>query len=147
MHLCGGEIRQKRIALDLMLEPALIEIKGDRVQIEQIILNLLRNAIEAVSTGGMIRVQAMTSADYVWVRIEDNGGGLQSENPDQLFEPFYSTKGSAGMGLGLSICRNIARAHNGDVLASTSGNYAIFTLELPLKDQSDDIEKDDDKDE
>ena len=130
-NLCVAEIRQKNIKLDIPENPPQSLVAADRIQIEQVILNLLRNAIDAVEKGGMIRITIVPTTDRVAVRFEDDGGGFQAEDPEKLFEPFYSTKGS-GMGLGLSICRNIARAHSGNIMAANAGKGALFTLDLPL---------------
>lgn len=130
-RLCGAEIRQKRIALTLTLGEDPIWITADRIQIEQVILNLLRNASDATPDSGAIEIRSRVNQDVFRLEIQDNGPGFQTDDFQQLFEPFYSTKDS-GMGLGLSICRSITRAHNGTLQAISSSDGATFILELPL---------------
>ncbi len=130
-RLCGAEVRQKRLTLNWALPEHPIWVSADRIQIEQVILNLLRNAIDAVPVEGIIRLVVQVDPHAVQLEIKDNGPGFQTDDLEQLFEPFYSTKNS-GLGLGLSICRSITRAHNGSLRAGSSPEGASFILTLPL---------------
>jgi len=130
-RLCGAEVRQKRLTLNWALPEHPIWVTADRIQIEQVILNLLRNAIDAVPVEGIIRLVVQVDQHSVQLEIKDNGPGFQTDDLEQLFEPFYSTKNS-GLGLGLSICRSITRAHNGSLRAGSSPEGASFILTLPL---------------
>jgi PAS domain S-box-containing protein len=110
-----------RVALRLQLEPGLPPVLGDRVQIQQVIFNLVINALQATAMVTdrarvvTIRTQPYES-DQVLVAVQDAGIGVEPANLDQLFRPFYTTKPD-GMGIGLSICRSIVEAHGGRVWA------------------------------
>ncbi|MGZ5985875.1 MAG: two-component system sensor histidine kinase NtrB [Caulobacteraceae bacterium] len=112
------------------LEPVLI----DRVQIQQVLLNLFRNAIEAMADQPVRRLLISTladGADAVLVRVADTGPGIDPVVAERLFQPFVTSK-SAGMGIGLSICRTIMEAHGGRIWAGESrAGGAEFNLSLP----------------
>jgi two-component system sensor kinase FixL len=105
----------------------------DRIQIQQVLLNLIRNAIEAMSGGITCRLEISAQRrdeGFIEVIIADSGPGLPQEIAERLFEPFLSTK-SAGMGLGLSICHTIITGHGGRIWAEPShlgGTAFHFTL-------------------
>jgi signal transduction histidine kinase len=117
----------------LNLADAVPVVYGDRVQIEQVIFNLLQNAIEAVvaRSDGPRTVQIETAGrnEMVCTVVRDTGVGLP--DPDRLFERFYTTKPD-GMGLGLAISRSIAEAHGGKLSARAVEGGAEFTFELPI---------------
>lgn len=115
-----------------------VEVNQNKIQ--QLIMNLLINAIQAVENNGIITITTSQEANRVIVQVRDNGRGIDSENLTRIFDPFFSTKGvwgddeSPGVGMGLTVCRNIAREHGGDLKAeSTPGRGSIFTLILPIK--------------
>jgi C4-dicarboxylate-specific signal transduction histidine kinase len=134
--LTRGEALKNRVTVQTQLADDLPLIQGDRVQLQQVILNLIMNAVEAMSgvSEGMREllidaVQDMSSR--VLVSIRDSGPGLNVETLDHVFDPFYTTK-SGGMGMGLSICRSIVEAHGGQIWASqTAGPGATFQVALP----------------
>ena len=105
----------------------------DRIQVQQVVLNLVRNAIEAMAASKVRRLgitSKKAGGDYVEVSIEDSGPGLPEEVAEHLFQPFVSTK-SEGMGLGLSICHTIINGHGGRIWAEASklgGTAFHFTL-------------------
>lgn len=106
----------------------------DRVQVQQVIVNLLRNAIEAMDKGGLITIASAIDGDLTRVTVTDEGGGIDPESADRLFDAFFSTKRS-GMGLGLSICRSIIEAHGGRIWAESAprgGTRMAFTLPKAL---------------
>jgi C4-dicarboxylate-specific signal transduction histidine kinase len=110
--------------------------KGNRTQIQQVVMNLMANAIEAMSdvVGGERKLIVSTSAweNTVFVNVEDTGPGLDEATSERIFEAFTTTK-TNGMGMGLAISRAIAEAHHGALVALTrSGNGAIFQLTLPF---------------
>ena len=112
-------------------------VDGDRVQIEQVLANLMRNAIEASAqrkrADGSVRATLCASPGSVRIEVEDNGPGVAPDIVERLFEPFETTK-QRGMGLGLSLSREIVRAHNGRLwLDHTSATGSTFILELPVK--------------
>lgn len=110
------------------------EILGDRIQIEQIVVNLISNAVDAVSTKapyGTIELSTGFDKDHVWLSIRDNGGGVPDHVREKIFDPFFTTKKSKGMGLGLSICRNLAQSRGGSLQQKNEGEGACFILTLP----------------
>ncbi len=109
-------------------------------KIQQLILNLLTNAQQAISSDGLIMVSLLNDGDCVRVRISDTGGGIATDVINRIYDPFFSTKGvwgrdyDVGTGMGLATCRNIAREHGGDLnVDALHGAGAVFTLSLPLE--------------
>jgi PAS domain S-box-containing protein len=124
-----------RVALRLNLASGLPAVLGDRVQLQQVIINLAINGIEAMAGVGGRRELLVRSdqfeADQVLVAVQDSGVGIAPEQADRLFSAFYSTKPD-GMGMGLSICRSIVEAHGGRVWASNNdGPGATIQFALP----------------
>lgn len=123
------------ITTELRLAPDLPRVIGDSILIEQVLVNLLRNAFEAVgegktSNGLVVAATSLDSRGQVQVTVRDNGPGFGDVPPTQLFEPFYTTK-EQGMGMGLVISRSIAEAHGGRLTAhNLPGGGASFTLTL-----------------
>jgi two-component system sensor kinase FixL len=107
----------------------------DKVQIQQVALNLIRNAIEAMQGEPRRELVVTTAADgddYARVSVADTGHGIKPEIADQLFQPFVTTKGAAGMGVGLSICRTIIEAHGGRIWAEpNAGGGTTFAFTIP----------------
>jgi signal transduction histidine kinase len=125
------------VALRLELAPTLPPVLGDRIQLQQVILNLVINGIEAMQPVKdrprelLIRTQ-QDETSQVLVTVSDCGVGVAAENADRLFDAFFTTK-SSGMGMGLSICRSIVNAHGGRLSASgNAGPGATFQVTLPL---------------
>jgi C4-dicarboxylate-specific signal transduction histidine kinase len=120
--LVKRETLNHRVRLELQLAPGLPTVRGDRIQLQQVIINLVINAVQAMATVTdrarvvVIRTQAHES-DQVLVAVEDVGIGVAPESLDRLFSAFYTTKPD-GLGIGLSICRSIIQAHGGRVWAS-----------------------------
>ncbi|MFP3867036.1 MAG: two-component system sensor histidine kinase NtrB [Desulfobacteraceae bacterium] len=109
-------------------------VNFDRQQIKQIILNLIKNAAEAMPQGGQLTVAIRVEEPYLEIAITDTGEGIPPEALENIFNPYYTTK-AKGSGLGLSICRNIIKAHKGDILVhSTPGKGSTFTILLPLEE-------------
>lgn len=108
-------------------------VMGDASQLDQVLLNILMNARQAIAKEGWIRVRTSVQGDRVIVAISDSGCGIPEENLAQLFEPGFTTRGaSSGMGLGLYICRQIVSAHGGEIaVSSTPGTGSEFTIALP----------------
>jgi signal transduction histidine kinase len=119
----------------MQLAENLPAVQGDRVQLQQVILNLLINAVEAMSgmsegSRELLISTRITESECVIVAVQDSGPGLAPEGADRLFESFYTTK-SGGLGLGLSISRSIIEAHQGRLWASSNtprGTVFQFTL-------------------
>ena len=132
--LIGREIEKNGISAQTHLAESLPAIQGDRVQLQQVLLNLLINAIEAMS--GMsegpreLLISTSKSDSMVVVSVRDSGPGLAPESVERLFESFYTTKPD-GLGMGLSICRSIIEAHGGHLLARANvPRGAIFQFTL-----------------
>jgi NO-binding membrane sensor protein with MHYT domain len=145
--LTRGEAMKNNVSVQTQLAEGLPLIQGDRVQLQQVILNLIMNAVEAMSgvsdrsRGLLIRTGKDASA-RVLVAVQDSGPGLNPESFERLFDSFYTTK-PGGMGMGLSICRSIVEAHGGRIWATPNAGPGItvqFTVpikdHLPIKDQA-----------
>ena len=132
--LVNHERRRRGVRVSVFCEPELPPVRGDRVQIEQILLNLIRNAFHAVEDADPRQVWLRTEragADRVRMVVEDSGRGLAPELRERVFETFYSTKPS-GLGVGLAISRSLAESHGGRLWAeSADGGGARFGLDLP----------------
>jgi signal transduction histidine kinase len=136
----GPDARSREIEVDLQLGSELPPIAGDRVHLQQVVLNLLMNAIDAVSTmpAGRRLVRVVTSHENREVRLAvvDDGTGIPAERLRKIFEPFFTTKsGGTGMGMGLAIARTIVEAHAGRMAAeNNSGGGATVWFSLPVAD-------------
>ena len=134
--LTRGEVLKNGVSLQTPFAKGLPLIQGDRIQLQQVMLNLIMNAIEAMSGASEGSRQLVIStesdaSDGVLVEVRDSGPGLKPESFDQLFDAFYTTKPS-GMGMGLSICRSIIEAHEGRMWASANvPRGAVFQFTLP----------------
>jgi PAS domain S-box-containing protein len=135
--LVRREVASHQATLRLELAPGLPEIVGDEIQLQQVIINLILNAAQAmVSVDGRPRTvivgTRMDDADQVVLDVTDSGPGIAPEHAAQLFDAFFTTKPN-GMGMGLSICRQIVEAHGGQIvaLARASEPGAIFRCHLP----------------
>jgi two-component system, LuxR family, sensor kinase FixL len=132
LALVGTKLRGIRIRLQNDLEDAVVVV--DKIQIQQVLLNLLRNAAEAVADQEQREIALLTELrdDIVQVSVVDNGPGLPDEVKAKLFQPFVSTK-QTGMGVGLSICHTIIAAHDGRLWAEPNPEGGtIFRLTLPI---------------
>ena len=141
--LTRSELRSSGTSLQTRLADRLPLILGDRIQLQQVILNLILNAIEAmnnVDRGSReldISTTKETNPEHVMVAVRDTGPGLKPENLNRIFEPFYTTK-SDGMGMGLSICRYIIEEHGGRLWATgKDGLGAVFQFTIPLDESAD----------
>ncbi|HKC80258.1 MAG TPA: PAS domain-containing protein, partial [Gemmatimonadaceae bacterium] len=133
--LSMSELQRQRVATRLELADDLPSVKGDRVQLQQVILNLLLNAGDAMSTvdDGPRELVIATSSDGadVHLSVRDSGIGFDAGDPDRIFDAFYTTK-SSGMGIGLSVSRSIMELHGGRLLAArNSGPGATFSFSIP----------------
>ncbi|WP_366556532.1 PAS domain-containing sensor histidine kinase [Aquibaculum sediminis] len=129
--------REEEIEVSFDLQEDLPPVLADATQLQQIVLNLVRNAVEALQAVDHRRllVSTGTSADTVELSVSDNGPGLDPEVAEQLFMPFVSTKAN-GMGIGLSICRSILDAHQGQIRAEpVEGGGTRFRVSLPVMDK------------
>lgn len=131
----GHEIQGRKASLTLDLAPDLPPVLGDRTQLQQVVVNLAMNALQAMAGGGRraltIRA-ARDGAEHVRVAVEDSGPGVPDADLPRLFDSFFTTK-AAGMGMGLSICRSIVERHGGSIdAANVQDGGAIFSFTLPV---------------
>jgi PAS domain S-box-containing protein len=138
--LLQRELISQRVSLRLELAPALPMILGDRIQLQQVIINLVMNGIEALQSvtdrpREMVIRSDQDETRRVRVSVTDCGVGISAGDADQLFDAFYTTK-SSGVGMGLSICRSIVESHGGRVSASSNdGPGAKFWFVLPMHEE------------
>jgi len=125
-----------RVKVTTDLADALPMVDLDRGKMQQVFLNLLRNACEAMPDGGEIHVATRRTDDTVRITLRDTGGGVPKEHLIRIFDPFYTTKEPGrGTGLGLAICRSIVREYGGKITArNATGAGAEFVVVLPLAD-------------
>ncbi len=120
--------------INLRLEARIPNVSGNAAELEQVILNLILNALDAVGEKGMISIRTRQSQhQWVMLEIEDNGCGIASEDLPKLFEPFFTTKPvGEGIGIGLSTCYHIIKAHGGDIRVDSGPEEgARFIVRLP----------------
>jgi len=134
--LVQRELMSHRVSLRTDLAPALPMILGDRVQLQQVIINLVMNGIEAMQSvtnrPRELVIRSLDETQQLLVSVTDRGVGISTEIADRLFNAFFTTK-SSGMGMGLSICRSIIEAHGGRMSAANNvGPGARFQFTLPL---------------
>jgi two-component system NtrC family sensor kinase len=127
----------QHVSLELELAPEAPAALGDANQLQQVVVNLLVNARDAVSGGGCIRVRTRSErageAEFAEIVVEDGGCGIQEADLPHLFEPFFTTKGTHGTGLGLAVTWGIVQAHGGSIdVRSEVGKGSRFTVRLPL---------------
>jgi len=136
VRLVEHEFTREQVILRLDVDPALPAIVGDRIQLQQVLVNLMVNACQAMAGQSAPRVlsirAARTGADRLVISVCDTGPGVAAENLERLFDPFFTTK-QQGMGMGLAICRSTAQAHGGELsVVNSPGAGASFQLTLAV---------------
>jgi signal transduction histidine kinase len=138
VRLVGSDATIRNVDIRLELAPRPTMVSGDRIQIQQVVLNLLLNAMDAMADcvaeqrTALVSTVIVPADGAVHLSVRDTGTGLRQDGPERVFEPFYTTK-PAGMGMGLSIARSIVEAHGGRIWAGENvGVGATFTFSLPL---------------
>jgi two-component system sensor histidine kinase DctS len=130
------ESRQKDVRVETAVAPGLPSALGDEIQIQQVIMNLAHNAVEAMAAvpvhQRVLRLEALASGnDHVLIRVSDRGPGIVEADGEKIFEPFRTTK-ATGLGIGLSICRTIVEAHGGKLWhVPNPGGGTVFQFTLP----------------
>jgi PAS domain S-box-containing protein len=138
IELTSGEAARNGVWVQMQLAPSLPPIRGDRVQLQQVILNLMINAIEAMSgvdegPRDLLISTHKADPDAILVEVKDTGPGLVPTGAERIFEAFYTTK-PGGIGMGLSICSSIIEAHGGQLTATANvPRGAIFQFTLPAR--------------
>jgi signal transduction histidine kinase len=130
--LVEGEARQAGVALRLVLPAALPTLVADRDHLKQVLLNLARNAVQAMAQGGTLTLSAEAARGSVAIAVADTGPGIAPAALPRVFDPYFTTK-PGGLGLGLTIARRIVEAHGGALTAeSEPGRGSVFRVSLPL---------------
>ncbi len=126
------EEKNGAVKLTSSIPSTLGEITGDKIKLEEVFFNLLKNASDAVGTTGNITLTASRRNDTLTVLIQDDGCGIPSEHLESIFEPFKTYK-TGGTGLGLALSRRIIESHNGSIsVSSQPGKGSTFTIKLPV---------------
>ncbi|WP_438444391.1 ATP-binding protein [Gorillibacterium sp. sgz5001074] len=129
--LMESQAHMMNVSIELLYAERL-RIMGDENQLKQLLINLIKNAVEAMPDGGKIFVRSMREEGYAVLTVEDQGSGIPKEQIENLGRPFFTTK-SGGTGLGLMVCRNIIKEHDGLLeVSSRPGCGTVFTVRLPL---------------
>jgi PAS domain S-box-containing protein len=129
------ELKDRDILVELELDRSLPPLEIDRDQIKQAFYNIIRNALQAMKSGGILRLRSGADETHQFVSFSDTGGGIPPEDISRVFEPYFTTK-SSGSGLGLLIVRRIVRAHGGEVILESERNRGLtLTIRLPRVDR------------
>jgi predicted ATPase/signal transduction histidine kinase len=135
LDILAGECARQSIALEVSLAPRLQPVVADRIQVQQVFLNLILNAVQAMSQHGgrgVLKITSRIDGKEARVEVEDNGPGVLPDRQAKIFDAFYTTK-AEGLGLGLSLCRSIIEGHGGRLtLRDGQPSGAIFEAALPL---------------
>jgi signal transduction histidine kinase len=141
LAISSSELQICRVVLQTDFDAGLPPVNGDRVQLQQVILNLILNATDAMRAlderpRNLLIITSSEEANYIRLSVTDSGVGIDPKNLDKLFNAFYTTK-SHGMGMGLSISRSIIESHKGRLWASTNdGPGATFSFSIPCRSES-----------
>jgi len=145
LGIIDDRLQTNNIALETKLNGKLPEVIADRVQLQQVILNLIRNAIEAMScvpqSSRVLNLKTdMVGAQHIIISVEDSGPGIDPKHTERIFDRFFTQK-AHGMGMGLAICRSIIAAHRGRIWAEAgTRNGALFRISLPIEPDIEDLE-------
>jgi signal transduction histidine kinase/ABC-type phosphate/phosphonate transport system substrate-binding protein len=130
LDLLKTEARQKQIALIHATSAKTFWVNGDRVQLEQVMLNLVRNAIDACDAHGEVDIEVSSENDFIQACVRDTGIGIDAAEIAKIFDPFHTSK-PFGMGLGLAICRSIIEAHGSTLKVESLNPGTVFSFKLP----------------
>jgi C4-dicarboxylate-specific signal transduction histidine kinase len=134
VRLSATDLANRKVRLETRLD-AQCQVPADEVQIQQVVFNLITNALEAIAGAGLsdgrIIIGSVVKDAHVQVCFQDNGPGIDAHQREQIFDAFYTTKGS-GMGMGLAICRSVIGAHGGTLVVQDSEQGARICFNLPL---------------
>lgn len=138
LSMVGQQFKKKQIRLNYNLDKTLPHCSVDSRGIQQVLVNLIMNAVQAIEDRGKISISTRTKDNNVLIEIDDDGPGINKEVLDKIFDPFFSTKEQGkGTGLGLSVSYGIIHEHNGEIkVQSTPGHGARFTVIIPLSRKS-----------
>lgn len=129
--LLGPELENRGLRVVTRLGRALPDVRMDPAQIKQALVNLVKNAMQAMTRGGTLTLSTGRTAEHVWISVSDTGAGIAAEQLGRLFQPFYTTK-ARGTGLGLMTVQRIVRDHGGEIdVDSDVGRGTTFRIQLP----------------
>jgi two-component system, sporulation sensor kinase E len=129
------ELKDRDILVETELHEKLPPLPLDRHQIKQAFYNIIKNAAQAMKSGGILHIRTDRDEDHVSVTFQDTGGGIPDENMSKVFDPYFTTK-QTGSGLGLLIVRRIVREHGGEIdIVNNQGRGLQLTIRLPLRDR------------
>ena len=134
LELLRPELENRDLIIREQLDPQLPLIAFDPAQMKQVLINLVKNAMQAMTKGGVLTLQTGQGREGVWVSVMDTGGGIPQDKINRLFEPYYTTK-EKGTGLGLMIVQRIVRAHGGRIeVESRVGHGTTFRIWIPSRE-------------
>jgi two-component system, sporulation sensor kinase E len=135
LELLRPELENRGLTVKEKLDKRLPLAPMDSTQIQQALVNLIKNAMQAMTRKGVLTLETGSTPDAVWISVADTGGGIAADKINHIFEPFYTTK-KKGTGLGLMIVQRIVRQHGGHIeLDSRVGKGTTFRLRLPLRER------------
>lgn len=133
IDILSPKLNRHSVRIEKKISPD-FQILGDEIQIEQVLINLVVNAVDAISgaKSPWVEVSASTDSDFDYLIVKDSGQGIDKSHQEQLFDPFFTTKGiGQGTGLGLSVSKGIAKDHGGDLEYKLLDGHTAFVLKLP----------------
>ncbi len=140
-RLVEARLRQSGVTLETDVPEHLPALRGDPDRLKQVLINLINNAADAMPEGGTICVRAGKIAEHVRLSVSDTGIGIEEDDLERIFDPFYSKKEGEGTGLGLSVSYGIIRDHRGEIWAeSTPGAGSTFHILLPIAERDEGYE-------
>jgi len=132
VNLLKNVFNEKKVTLNLSLKEDLVLVKSDSNQMKQVILNLLQNSIDVMPSGGDIEISTFNDDESVVIKVRDSGSGIDEEDPNIIFEPFF-TKKVTGVGLGLANVKKIIKDHQGKISVVNREDEGVeFTIEIPV---------------
>jgi signal transduction histidine kinase len=134
LELVQQQSQEMSISIISDLDVSTEVIYGDEDQLKQVFLNIILNAFAATPPGGSVTIRSQINSDIILIQIEDTGGGIPEKIRDKIFDLYFTTKKDGG-GVGLSVCQNIIKAHDGQIAyESSEGEGTTFNISLPVKD-------------
>ena len=132
------QMKESNIQIETFFDPDIQEVMASTNQMRQVMLNILKNAKEAMPKGGVLTVKTGREDNKVLIQIQDTGTGIPEDIRGKIFEAFFTTKQKVkGVGLGLSVCYGIIKDHGGDIeVESEEGKGTTFVVSLPMENQS-----------
>ncbi|MBN2786640.1 MAG: GHKL domain-containing protein, partial [Pontiellaceae bacterium] len=134
LQVMKHEIEDRRMLVEMELRKGIPAVAVDETQVRQVFFNVIKNALQAMDDGGILRIETQLSDRFVSISIEDNGLGIDPEKLGAIYEPYHTTK-AEGTGLGMMIVQRIMRDHGGEIeINSEPGRGTRLTLRFPRED-------------